>query len=324
MSLSIHDHGPLTGAPAVEWLHAQIRRIDGRWNGPDAERLLRTVLDEIVRPVVAILGIRGQRARQALATGWAAAWDVLRRPSLLEKDSPWGVLWVVVRRAVLAERLADDYLTGERTAWRVRRLREDGDDPAGAMQRPLSWDQLTGSGWEPIAPQPRPFAGSRLLDALADAFAEAGWTAEVARRLVWQIAITAPHPSHRSDAASGMAPSRRRVGHRTVAGAAGDGGRVGVAGPAGVGGAGRPGGGGGAAVGGGAPAVGRNVASFPAGGGSGLTTSCTLGGRAPCQNPVPGPVPVVSGRFRHGVWQAVWHGWVGRTVGWTRRSLMIC
>ena len=166
--------------------------------------LLRDVFEAVVQPVVGVLGIYGAQARQAEATGWAAAWDALRRPSLREKDSPWGIVWVAVRRAVLRERLGDDYLSGRarRRGGSARASRQDL-DRADQVERPLSWDLLAAHDWEPVAASPATHADGPILTALGDAFAEAGWPRGLARRLVRQIAATAPHPSQRTDSAHG-------------------------------------------------------------------------------------------------------------------------
>ena len=84
------------------------------WDGPAAQRLLSHVRAHIVRPQLAAAGLRGPAADQAEATGWAAAWEALTRSSFRTATTPWGLLWVAVRRAILGEVLASAYLSTAR------------------------------------------------------------------------------------------------------------------------------------------------------------------------------------------------------------------
>ncbi len=73
------------------------------WDSEPGEELLEQVRSRIVRPLVRRSGLVGPDARQAEATGWATAWEVLRRPSARIAANPAGMVWVAVRRAVHAE-----------------------------------------------------------------------------------------------------------------------------------------------------------------------------------------------------------------------------
>ena len=89
------------------------------WSGSAATALLTLVREDLVRPLVVGLGVRGAASWQAEATGWAAAWESLREPSLRSAVSPWGVVWTATRRAVMGEMLAARYCTSVRKAWRL-------------------------------------------------------------------------------------------------------------------------------------------------------------------------------------------------------------
>jgi hypothetical protein len=108
-------------------------------------------------------------------------------------------LWVAVRRAVFGEVIAAEYVTDARTAWRLRAARDSG----GAAEEVLSLDQMTAEGFEGFAYEADRGAAAGLLGDLADAFTRAGWPEGLARRLVHQIAITAPARRRPCDAATG-------------------------------------------------------------------------------------------------------------------------
>ena len=76
--------------------------IEG-WDGLTGRQLLHDVRRAVVVPVVRGSGLRGPAADQAEATGWAAAWDALRRPTARTALNPGGMIWTAVRRAVAAE-----------------------------------------------------------------------------------------------------------------------------------------------------------------------------------------------------------------------------
>jgi hypothetical protein len=73
------------------------------WDGATGRQLLHDVRRAVVVPVVRGSGLRGPAADQAEASGWAAAWDALRRPTARTALNPGGMLWTAVRRAVAAE-----------------------------------------------------------------------------------------------------------------------------------------------------------------------------------------------------------------------------
>lgn len=90
------------------------------WDGEAGTALLMFVREDLVRPMVIGLGLRGAAASDAEATGWAVAWEELRAPQLHEAPAPWGVVWTAVRHAILGEVLAARYGTNPRDAWRIR------------------------------------------------------------------------------------------------------------------------------------------------------------------------------------------------------------
>lgn len=73
------------------------------WDGAVGRGLLEQVRHVVVEPVVGRLAKRGPTADQAMATGWATAWELLNGPQIREAENPAGLIWVAVRRAVLRE-----------------------------------------------------------------------------------------------------------------------------------------------------------------------------------------------------------------------------
>ena len=106
------------------------------WGSVNGERLLSYVRDHIVRPQVAAAGLRGPAADQAEATGWAVAWETLNRTSIHTAGSPWGVLWVAVRKAIAGERLAADYQASVRNSGGLRTRAWNSQRPAGRGRSP--------------------------------------------------------------------------------------------------------------------------------------------------------------------------------------------
>ena len=242
-------------------------------------------------------------ARQAEATGWDTAWDTLRRSSIREVDNPWGVVWVAVRRAVLGEKLAAAYVTEERTAWRIHSEGGDGrrrDLPR--PPRPVSLDALAAVGREQCGLAQEAEPPSRLIDHLTAAFVDAGWPPALARRLVRQIALTAPGAVGPHRCGVRVAAPGRGAGHRTLAGPSGHSGRPGLCGRAGLGGASAPGGRAGVAAGRRPPAA-ADDGALPQARGPGRLNSYPTRDRSP----IP-PLPRRRSEGRQESWQGSWQG----------------
>ena len=189
MSVITHDQ-PLD---ANEQLLAQLQAIDVQgWDSPDGNALLERVRSHVVRPQVFALGLRGPVAAQAEASGWELAWELLNKGQLREAESPWGVLWIAVRRAIQGEMLSAAYQTSERKSWRA--FREQTPETAP----PISLTQLDESGWEPATP---PAAASHMgpgLLAVAAALVQVGWERRAAHAVVQAVAATVARDSNRS------------------------------------------------------------------------------------------------------------------------------
>ena len=85
-------------------IRAQLVEVDAfGWDAPAGHALLESLRHGVVEPIVRRSGLTGAAADQAVATGWATAWDVARRPSMRTARNPAGMVWVAVRRAVWAE-----------------------------------------------------------------------------------------------------------------------------------------------------------------------------------------------------------------------------
>jgi hypothetical protein len=163
------------------------------WECPAGRDLLEAMLRGVVRPLVRRAGVRGPAADQAEASGWEAAWDVLRRPAVRTAQNPAGMVWVAARRAVHAE-------VGPRSR-PARALNERGlsahtsqVDPVAATSfgppwqtsadngfaaAQLSLDALLERGWEPegVSPITSRDPGP-LVSCLVAGLVEAGWEPE--------------------------------------------------------------------------------------------------------------------------------------------------
>lgn len=154
------------------------------WDSAVGGALLDAVRRGIVRPLVRRSGLRGPAADQAEATGWAAAWDALRRPSARTAGNPAGMAWVAARRAIGEE--AD--------ATPVRVLPEEGDLPGpGAPDHEVPGQDPADS---PLGPR---------LDQVLGLCVESGWDPEVVRHLGVALA------DHCAHAASGVPTVRWRI-----------------------------------------------------------------------------------------------------------------
>lgn len=183
------------------------------WDSPAGESLLSYVRDHIVRPQVAAAGLRGPAADQAEATGWAVAWETLNRTSIHTARSPWGVLWVAVRKAIAGERLTADYQASVRKSWRAENARLEGGQVGRArLSRPLSLSVLLDEGWEPEA-EPGTCTGlGPRLDAVVEALVRVGWERGAAHAVVEGIAVAAIRDGKTTSDAQGWRPLAARLG----------------------------------------------------------------------------------------------------------------
>lgn len=184
------------------------------WESPAGESLLKYVRAHIVRPQVAAAGLRGPAADQAEATGWAVAWETLNRTSIHTARSPWGVLWVAVRKAIAGERLSTDYQASVRNSWRAEdaRLEQRKAGRARAFARPLSLSLLLEDGWEPEA---QPWACNELgrrLEAVIEGLVHVGWKRRAAHAVVVGISLAAVRDGKATVAAKGWRPLAARLG----------------------------------------------------------------------------------------------------------------
>lgn len=73
------------------------------WDSAAGTGLLEQLRRCVVRPLVRRAGLTGPAAEQAESSGWAAAWDALRRPSARTAENPAGMAWVAAARAIRSE-----------------------------------------------------------------------------------------------------------------------------------------------------------------------------------------------------------------------------
>ena len=183
------------------------------WGSPTAKRLLRYVRVHIVRPQVTAAGLWGPAAEQAEATAWAVAWETLISTPIRAAQSPWGVLWIAVRRAVLGELVSCAHLVSPRNGWRTQ-----GDNqaqgPAGdhSFAPPVSLDRLVDLGWEPRAVDDAATGLGPRLDAVVEALVEAGWERLPAHAVVEGVALGAVGNGKASTGAVGWRPLAAELG----------------------------------------------------------------------------------------------------------------
>jgi hypothetical protein len=184
------------------------------WESPAGESLLNYVRSHIVRPQVAAAGLRGPAADQAEATGWAVAWETLSCASISTAASPWGLLWVVVRRAIAGERVAADYQASVRNSWRAEseRLEQPGVGGTRAFARPLSLSLLLEEGWEPTADSWTSTGVGRRLEIVIEALVQVGWERQAAYAVVEGIALAAVRDGKATTDAKGWRPLAARLG----------------------------------------------------------------------------------------------------------------
>lgn len=215
--MTITNPGTRSALDTREGLLAELPTIDLEgWDGAAARRLLAYVRAHLVRPQVVAAGLRGPAADQAEATGWAATWEVLSRPVVRTAASPWGLLWVTVRRAVLGEVVAGAHLSGVRNGWRMESVRREEQASNGqrrASDPPVSLGVLVERGWEPAAEPIE--AGGELgpkLEAVVVALVDAGWRQGADRAVVEAVAVTAVRDGKASAEAVGWRPLATRLG----------------------------------------------------------------------------------------------------------------
>lgn len=173
------------------------------WEGDTARALLEFVREDLVRPLVIGLGMRGRVASQAESTGWAAAWRALACPSTLDAPTPWGVVWTAVDRAVRGEMLATRYATSVRKAWDIHReIGELG------MFEVLSYEQLELE----YEPELEVDGDVPVIAPIREALLGVGWGAEMLDGLLADILTDAEiHPAGKRHVA-GWRPLARRWG----------------------------------------------------------------------------------------------------------------
>lgn len=151
------------------------------WDSQPGRDLMGGLRAAIVEPVVRRAGLTGPAADQAIASGWATAWEAVRRPSVRAAVNPAGMVWVAVRRAVWAEVVqARDTAEPERLTAQPGML--DGRQPAdeeacrlGPCLTPIV-EALVELGWD-----------REVLEAAIDELADhCSYTGQGAPRVRWR------------------------------------------------------------------------------------------------------------------------------------------
>jgi hypothetical protein len=85
-------------------LRRRLALVDAHgWDSQPGRDLMNVLRSAVVQPIVRRAGLTGPAADQAIASGWATAWEAVRRPSVRTAENPAGIVWVAVRRAVWTE-----------------------------------------------------------------------------------------------------------------------------------------------------------------------------------------------------------------------------
>jgi hypothetical protein len=231
----------------VDYVREQLALVDdlGWDSGPGIE-LLEHLRQGVVRPLVRRSGLAGPAADQAESSGWAAAWDALRRPSARAAVNPLGMAWVAARRAVHVELGGRGGLGGPSSSVVPAQSsgNSSGTEPtlwlmdASLLERRTA-GQVTalGAGLGPGAGALDPGPGDHRsglgphLEGIVDRLADAGWSRDVAADLVAALSAGCQHangrvvmPWRRVAAEHGVAPWRvRRLASLLVGGRGGPG-----------------------------------------------------------------------------------------------------
>lgn len=168
-------------------------RLDGvlvsGWDGDDGRDLLDAVRLAVVVPLVRRRRWVGAAARQAEATGWATAWEVLRRPTARTCENPAGMVWVAVRRAIAEEAIVASTLTFA--------LPLDGDHGPAAMHLTYQDEHACLVGQDELGP----LAGlGRSLGPIAAALVRQGWAPGLLGEAITLLADNAFHRQGRTGA----------------------------------------------------------------------------------------------------------------------------
>lgn len=207
------DGRPRTALDSREGLLDELLAIDDLgWSSGRGEHLLGYVRAHIVLPQVVAAGLRGPAADQAAATGWQVAWEALNGSAVREIESPWGWLWVAVRRAVRGELMGSLYLTNERNGWRARRP-QGWVDLDYRFDPPVSLTRLVETGWDRPEDGPRMrLPLGRRLQEVVRTFVALGWEPRAAQAVVEAVALTAVSDGKRSAEARGWRPLATHLG----------------------------------------------------------------------------------------------------------------
>lgn len=171
------------------------------WEGYTGHAVLEYAKEKVVRPAVHAVGFSGANADFAEATGWEAAWEALRVPSLRGASAPWGVVSAAVRRAVLGERMAEKYGTAARSAWRIHRFRhaEPGETrevrgewnavaDRRALAQPVSLTALFEEGFDRVEAGVIGVEWGGRMEVIVDLLARYGWERAVVRAAIAHVA----------------------------------------------------------------------------------------------------------------------------------------
>lgn len=179
------DHGLLQALGVVD---------RAGWEGREGTAVLTYARLRVVRPQVRRAGLSGPAANQAEATGWAVAWELLSSRGLRSARSPWGLITVAVRRAVLGEVVTAAYGTGLREAWRLA-ARASGSPgvhgEAASVRRPVSLSVLDPDLCAPADARTTEDIGP-TLEVIVAAMVRAGWPRNEAVGVCEWVACRAP------------------------------------------------------------------------------------------------------------------------------------
>jgi hypothetical protein len=177
---------------SAECIHRQLEQIaELGWDSAAGTGLLDQLRRCVVRPLVRRAGLTGPAAEQAEASGWAAAWDALRRSSARTAENPAGMVWVAATRAIRSE---VDGALGSLVAPEAATSGVGGTDPRTHAAPALSRGHQSAQPAMPVDPPSiERTALGPLLDRVIRPLVHSGWEPVEVRELV---AALAEHSRH--------------------------------------------------------------------------------------------------------------------------------
>ena len=177
-----------SGLGSVEGFRAAMALVDAQgWDGKAGRDVLQYARSELVLPAVGARQLFGQARDDAIAAGWAAAWQACTTGPVRSAASPWGAMRVAIERAIGACYVADQHGASVRTGW--RRVADGAQAPVFAPVEAAKLERAAKASTElALVPPVSECLGERL-GWIHYALVTAGWIPGVAEdALMWVAA----------------------------------------------------------------------------------------------------------------------------------------